>query len=117
MHSARRTAEEILAFKTEWGDRLPVVIVPTKYYTTPTDTFRQYGFSVCIWANHVMRAALTAMQETARRIFAEQNLFSVEDRVAPLAEVFRLQGASELEEAEKNYLPRVSADARAIILA
>src|SRR5207245_829579 len=45
------------------------------------------------------------------------SLVRVEDRVAPLAEVFRLQGASELEEAEKRYLPRHARSTRAIILA
>jgi phosphoenolpyruvate mutase len=105
IHSARRTAEEILAFKVEWGDRLPVVIVPTKYYATPTDVFRKYGFSAVIWANHLMRSCITAMQQTARQIYEEQHLVAVEQRVAPLAEVFRLQGVNELEEAEKRYLP------------
>src|SRR5499427_8228394 len=31
IHSARPDPAEILAFRREWGDRLPVVIVPTKY--------------------------------------------------------------------------------------
>jgi phosphoenolpyruvate phosphomutase len=117
IHSALRSPKEILAFKKEWGDRLPVVIVPTKYYTTPTDVFREHGISVVIWANHLMRASLVAMQETARRIKGDENLMSVEDRVAPLAEVFRLQGESELEAAEKLYLPKNAEGARAIVLA
>ena len=32
IHSALAVPDEILAFKKEWGDRCPVVIVPTKYY-------------------------------------------------------------------------------------
>jgi phosphoenolpyruvate phosphomutase len=117
IHSAQRHPNEILQFKREWGDRLPVVIVPTKYYTTPTDVFRELGFSVVIWANHQMRSAVTAMQATARRIFVDQHLMNVEEEVAPLAEVFRLQGEKELEEAEKLYLPKTGAPARAIVLA
>jgi len=56
------------------------------------------------------------MQNTASLIFQEQSLISVEDRIAPLAEVFRLQGADELEEAEKRYLPQSAKITRAIIL-
>src|SRR2546425_6514589 len=37
IHSARNDASEVLAFKREWRNRLPVVIVPTKYYSTPTE--------------------------------------------------------------------------------
>ena len=48
----------VLAFKHEWGERCPVLIVPTKYYATPTEVFRDYGFSVVIWANHLMRASI-----------------------------------------------------------
>lgn len=116
MHSAKRTASEILAFQAAWGDRLPVVIVPTKYYATPTDVFRDAGISTVIWANHLMRSCITAMQRTAATIVSEQSLVNVEDRVATIAEVFRLQGAQELEEAEKRYLPQNAQATRAIVL-
>ncbi len=117
IHSALSRPTEVLAFKKEWGDRLPVVIVPTKYHSTPTEVFREAGFSLAIWANHLLRAAVTAMQETAATIAREQNLRSVEDRIAPVKEIFRLQGASELQEAEERYLPRKHARCRALILA
>jgi phosphoenolpyruvate phosphomutase len=117
IHSSKKNAAEILEFKKEWGNRLPLVIVPTKYYTTPTDAFREAGFSIVIWANHLMRSALATMQATAKQIFQDQSLINVEERVAPLAEVFRLQGEQELEKAEKAYLPRGGAVARGIVLA
>jgi phosphoenolpyruvate phosphomutase len=117
IHSAQRSADEVLAFKERWGDRLPVVIVPTRYYTTPTALFRERGFSTIIWANQLLRACIPQMQRTAQLIFEEQAVVSLEDGIAPLAEVFRLQGESELEEAEKRYLPRSVCAARAIVLA
>ncbi|MFO1090738.1 MAG: phosphoenolpyruvate mutase [Hyphomicrobiales bacterium] len=117
IHSAQKNPAEILAFKREWGDRLPLVIVPTKYYTTPTEVFRAEGFRIVIWANHLMRAALAAMQSTARQIFAEQTLVSIEEKVAPISEVFRLQGEHELEQLEKAYLPKGGDRVRAIVLA
>lgn len=117
IHSALSRPGEVLAFKKEWGDRSPVVIVPTKYHATPTDVFREAGFSIAIWANHLLRSAVTAMQETARTIQREQSLQSVEDRIAPVRELFRLQGASELQEAEERYLPRRQDRSRAVILA
>ncbi len=117
IHSALSRPTEVLAFKKEWGDRSPVVIVPTKYHSTPTDVFREAGFSLAIWANHMLRAAVTTMQETAGTIAREQNLRSVEDRIAPVKELFRLQGASELQEAEERYLPKKQTRTRALILA
>jgi phosphoenolpyruvate phosphomutase len=112
IHSALTEPSEILAFKQAWGERAPVVIVPTKYYATPTEVFREAGFSVVIWANHLMRSSLVAMQQTARQIFARQSLVEVEDRLAPLHEVFRLQDEPELGEAERRYLPVTRQPAR-----
>ena len=117
IHSALRTPTEVLAFKREWADRSPVLIVPTKYYATPTDALRAAGFSIAIWANHMLRAALTAMQSCAATLASEQNLLSIEDGIAPVKEIFRLQGTSELQDAEERYLPKDAKQSRAIILA
>ncbi|MDH5700038.1 MAG: phosphoenolpyruvate mutase [Nitrospirota bacterium] len=117
IHSALAVPDEILAFKREWADRSPVVIVPTKYYSTPTDVFRQDGFSMVIWANHMLRAAIATMQTTARVLKKQENLLSIEDNIVPVSEVFRLQGAAELMEAEQRYLPKTSDHASAIVLA
>jgi len=117
IHSALSTPNEVLAFKHEWADRSPVVIVPTKYYATPTEVLREAGFSIAIWANHLLRAAMPAMEETARTLAREQSLLSIEDRIAPVKEIFRLQGASELQDAEERYLPQRARQSRAIILA
>jgi phosphoenolpyruvate phosphomutase len=105
IHSAKRSAEEVLAFKAAWGNRLPVVVVPTKYYATPTEVLEDAGFSICIWANHLMRASVTAMQRVARQIYEDRNLFNAETSVAPLNEIFRIQGEPEREETESRYLP------------
>jgi phosphoenolpyruvate phosphomutase len=117
IHSALSVPDEILSFKQEWGNRCPVVIVPTKYYATPTDVFRQHGFSIVIWANHILRSAVAAMQKTARTLKEHEHLLSIEDKVVPVSEIFRLQNASELQEAEDRYLPRGAEDTCAIVLA
>ena len=105
MHSKKNHASEILEFLKEWGDRGPVVIVPTTYYTTPTETFRDANVSMAIWANHNLRASITAMRETSRAIFEAQGLGTVEGTIASVKEVFALQGSAELAEAESKYLP------------
>lgn len=117
IHSALAVPDEILAFKREWGNRCPVVIVPTKYYSTPTDVFRQNSFSMVIWANHMLRAAVSIMQKTARALKQSENLLSIEDKVAPVSEIFRLQNAAELLEAEERYLPRGAEGTSAVVLA
>ena len=106
MHSKIETAEQVLAFMEEWEDRCPVVVVPTMYYDTPTEVFEEAGISLVIWANHLMRSSITAMQETARKIYEARSLQPVEKEVVPVKEIFRLQNADELKQAEKVYLPQ-----------
>ncbi len=117
IHSKLSRPDEVLAFAREWDNRCPLVIVPTKYYSTPTEVFRQHKISLVIWANHMIRANIAAMQATARSIFESESLVDVEGRVATVSEIFRLQGAEELLEAEKIYARSAGKDASAIILA
>ncbi len=105
IHSKKSSPDEILAFMKEWRGNSPVVIVPTTYYTTPTSVFSEAGVSVIIWANHLMRASITAMQQAATLINRERSLEPVEHEIATVKEIFRLQNAGELDEAETRYLP------------
>lgn len=105
IHSKKSSPEDIEAFMDAWDNRHPVVIVPTKYYTTPTDSFREWGISTVIWANHNLRAAVDAMQRTTAQIFEDQSLSNVEKKVVSVKEVFRIQDQDELTRAEKEYLP------------
>jgi phosphoenolpyruvate phosphomutase len=116
IHSKRSSAAEILSFMEHWGQRCPVVIVPTMYYATPTEAFRQAGVSTVIWANHNIRAAISAMRDVTGRIHREQSLAGLERELPTVRDIFRLTGQDELNEAEKRYLP-VRTGAHAIILA
>lgn len=105
VHSKSSTADEVLSFMNEWQADCPVIVVPTTYSSTPTVDLMNAGISMVIWANHVLRASIVAMQETAEKIFKTQDLTSIESGIASVKEIFRLQDAKELSEAEKLYLP------------
>ena len=117
IHSKLSKPDEILAFTREWAGRGPLVIVPTKYYSTPTDVFRRAGISLCIWANHLVRSATSAMQSVAKEIYQSQTLVNVEDRIVPVDEIFRLQDADEYTEAERIYLSSATSSRSAVVLA
>lgn len=117
IHSALTVPSEIIAFKEEWGDRCPVLIVPTKYYSTPTDIFRKAGISVIIWANHLLRSSVHAMQHIGRQLFLEESLQSIEDKITPISVLFRLQGMDDMEVRERLYLPGQPISPSVLILA
>ena len=105
IHSKKSTAEDIEDFMERWDDRAPVVIVPTMYHGVPVERFAELGVSLVIWANHLVRASVSAMQETAASIMKHRSVGQLEESIASVGEIFRLQGADELKAAEKRYLP------------
>jgi len=116
IHSKLSRPDEILAFAKEWAGRSPLVIVPTKYYSTPTDAFRKAGVDLVIWANHLIRSSVQEMEKTSKAIFDSESLADVEDKIASVDHIFQLQGAEELSQAQDKYLVQKS-DIHAVILA
>ncbi len=117
IHSKLSQADEILEFADEWANRSPLVIVPTTYYSTPTDVFRNAKISLVIWANHMIRAAVASMEKICADIYANESVAGVEDNIAPVKKLFFLQGAAELSEAQERYLRPKGSETKAIVLA
>jgi phosphoenolpyruvate phosphomutase len=116
IHSKRSDSGEIVSFAERWGNQCPIVIVPTSYYSTPQEVYKKSGISLVIWANHMIRAAVSAMEDVSKQIFENTTILDVEDRIASMKEIFSLQGTDELEYASEKYLTQKST-VSAIILA
>ncbi len=106
IHSKKSTADEIKVFAERWAGRAPLVVVPTTYYRTPTEELEAAGVSAVIWANHSLRASITAMRGTLRRIFEDHSLGGIEGEIASVSDIFKLVDNAELEAAEDRYLPK-----------
>jgi len=116
IHSKLSHPEEVLTFAREWASRSPLVIVPTKYYSTPTEVFRKANINLVIWANHMIRAATVTMENISRQIYEQESLANVEDQIATVNKIFFLQGAEELSQAQSRYLKQKQ-ETHAIVLA
>jgi len=117
IHSKLNNAGQILEFAREWANRSPLIIVPTTYYSTPTEVFRNAGISMVIWANHMIRAAVSAMEKVGTEIQSTETVANIEDQIAPVRDIFHLQGTEELSRAQKRYLENAASETRAIVLA
>jgi phosphoenolpyruvate phosphomutase len=104
IHSKKSSCSEIEEFVKRWENRHPLILVPTKYYTTPTQKFRDWNISIVIWANHNLRASITAMKDVCKKIYTDQNLLAVEKNIASVNEVFRLQNNDLLVADDKRFL-------------
>lgn len=105
VHSKLSKPDQILSFMSEWQNTCPVVIVPTTYSQTATQVFVDAGVSIVIWANHLIRASINAMQQIASKIHREQGVNSISQEIVTVEEIFRLQNVEELISAEHRYLP------------
>ena len=104
VHSKSSTADEVLAFAEAWRRRCPLVCVPTTYGATPTSDLFAAGYGTIIWANHCLRAAMTAMRQVSRQILASNSALSAESDIASVAEVLKITDMDELIGAEHHYL-------------
>ena len=80
IHSSKDNANEILKFKKEWGNKSPVIIIPTTYHKTPTNIFKKAGFSTVIWANHSLRASIKAIQDVTNHLIKKESVKGLEKK-------------------------------------
>ncbi len=103
VHSKKNSSEDIDAFMKIWDNRCPIIIVPTKYYSTPTEHFREQGISTIIWANHNMRSCITMMEKVSKDIYDNESLKNVEKNIATVKDIFAYTEEDQLKKDESNY--------------
>ena len=103
VHSKIKTSKDVDDFMARWDNRCPIIIVPTKYHTTPTDHFRDLGISTVIWANHNMRSCIDILRKTSKTIYQDESLTNVENKIATVKEIFEYTKEQELKDDEKKY--------------
>jgi len=105
IHSKRKTPDEIVAFTERWPGRIPLVIVPTAYPDLTEEKIRALGkIAIVIYANHAVRAAVTAMREVFAAIREDGGIHNVDKRIVSVEEIFDLQRVAPMKAAEKRYL-------------
>lgn len=91
VHSKRKDATEVLEFLRNWKANVPVILIPTTYYQIPAEELRKAGAAMVIYANHALRANVTASIDIFQSILAHDSSIEVEDRIARVSDVFRIQ--------------------------
>jgi len=105
IHSKQKTPDEIVAFTERWPGTVPLVIVPTAYPELTEAKVRALGkIGIVIYANHAVRAAVTAMREVFAAIRRDGGIHQVDRRIASVDDIFALQRVGAMKTAEKKYL-------------
>ncbi|MFJ7904024.1 isocitrate lyase/phosphoenolpyruvate mutase family protein [Streptomyces sp. NPDC096198] len=67
IHSKDVTGEQARAIGRAWNHQVPLVSVPTAFPDLSAAELGEAGFRLCIYANHLSRAALSGMRTAARQ--------------------------------------------------
>ncbi len=104
IQSKDSTAGEMKAFAAGWGDRIPLVSVPTMYPTTTAAELDGMGYKVIIFANQGLRAAVLSMESVFKQIVDKQTISAVDDQISTLPNIFELVGYDRIKELESRYI-------------
>lgn len=117
IHSKAKSLDELAEVSRQWDRKTPLVIVPTIFPQASAGDCYQAGFKIVIFANHGLRSAIRAMQETLGELRRTQRISDVEPRLVPLEEVYRLVGVEEMNAQERDFLPAMGERVTAVIVA
>ncbi len=92
VHSKSKRPDEVLEFASRWDSDVPLVAVPTTYSSISEAALGAAGFRIVIYANQGLRAAVRGVQETLQELSRAGCAQAVSERIAPMHEVFALQG-------------------------
>jgi phosphoenolpyruvate phosphomutase len=92
IHSKDKSLQEIEGFLASWGGlgKTPLVAVPTLFPDWTDQELYDKGFQLIILANHPMRAAVQAMEETLDVLRRERKAAAVDPHIAPVNHIFEL---------------------------
>ncbi|WP_267716559.1 isocitrate lyase/phosphoenolpyruvate mutase family protein [Streptomyces sp. CoH17] len=116
IHAKGSSPEPILQFLAEWRLPTPVVVVPTTYHTITATELAEAGAKLVIYANHGLRAGITAVTDTFASILRDDRTTGVESSIAPLATVFDLQGMAAQKRHEAEFITPFESRARSVVV-
>ena len=106
IHSKASTPDEVLRFADAYhaeGLRAPLVCVPTTYGQVTLTDLENAGFSLAIFANYSVRAAVKVLEELFARMHRSGSLAGGDELVVEMEKIFDLIFVSELKENEQRY--------------
>jgi len=105
IHSKSKSPNEIVEFVKCWDASVPLVIVPTTYYSLTEKMIKEMGkVKIVIYANQPLRASIKAEEILLKKIKETGGIHAIDDMMVPVSHVFELQGVPEMKENEKKYL-------------
>ena len=106
IHSKSKSPDEVLKFADAYhkeGLRAPLVCVPTTYNTVSIDTLSDAGFSLVIYANYSVRAAVKSIEEIFTKMIKNRTLSAANEDIVEMEKIFDLIRVDKLKANQERY--------------
>jgi phosphoenolpyruvate phosphomutase len=110
IHSSEKTADQVLTFAAAYQAlckkltiNKPLICVPTTYHSIYENELFNAGFSIIIYANHLLRAAHKAMKTTCYTILTNGRSFEATPYLSSTKELFEEVGFLDVTEKDNHY--------------
>lgn len=98
IHSKSDSPEEVKKFVRDWSYKeIPLVIVPTTYYTFSYQEILNYEkIKLVIYANHGIRSQVSILRKNLPKIIQSGSTEILENNISKIKDLFKLQGLDKL---------------------
>lgn len=104
VHSKKTDASEVLSFAKQWKISMPLVAIPTTYFTTSEKTLYESGYKIIIYANQLIRNSIYSQTKLLKKMKNEKDrIKSFSKEIVSLKEVFNITGVNNLKELNSKY--------------
>ncbi len=102
IHSKKITPEEIFEFSDSWKGNIPLVVIPTTYYSVNVDELIEHKIKMVIYANQTLRAAHLALSKLLKQMKDANNMSQLQNQMSSMDDIFKLQEMYDVKSQEKN---------------
>tara|TARA_Y100000310_G_scaffold344979_1_gene460929 strand:+ start:2243 stop:3109 length:867 start_codon:yes stop_codon:yes gene_type:complete len=106
IHNKNKTPDEVLKFAELYHGanlNVPLVCVPTTYNQVTKQQLEDAGFSMAIYANYSVRAAVKVLESMFEKMVQGGSLSAGNEDVVPMTTIFDLIAVEEMKENQKKY--------------
>jgi len=101
IHSKKNSPDEIFEFSKSWNGSVPLVVIPTTYYSVKIDELIDHKIKMVIYANQTLRAVHLSLSRLLQKMRDANNMNEIQDQMSSMEDIFQLQEMYDMKSQEK----------------
>ena len=101
IHSKKISPNEIFEFSKSWNGSVPLVAIPTTYYSVKIDELIDHKIKMVIYANQTLRAVHLSLSRLLQKMRDANSMNEIQDQMSSMEDIFQLQEMYDMKSQEK----------------